>query len=194
MKKLSKKELIKALEKAEANPTDAIGLIGEFGVVGLAGGGSIAIASTVLASTATTTVTAPVLGSTTLGSLLGAKVLTVSTIAAPVIPVIGWGIAGAAAAFGLVKLVKSGSQSDRKRAEYIKSLRTKISNYDKAVSSTTQKNIKMSRLAGMYALLLKLNAVDVESVETMFIGINNDSVDIDFALNNAKTMLDKLRR
>ena len=94
MKKLSKKELIKALEKAEKNPRDLGGLIGEFSLVGLAGAGSAAIASTLLASTATTTVAAPVLGSTFLGGLLGARVLVTTVVAAPTLPVVIWGIVG----------------------------------------------------------------------------------------------------
>jgi hypothetical protein len=193
MKKLSKKELIKALEKAEKNPKDLGGIIGESFVVGLTGAGSAAIASTLLASTATTTVTAPVLGSTFLGGLVGARVLVTSIVAAPTLPVLAWTVGGIVVTHGLIKLVKSGSNNDKKRAEYVKALKEKISAYDKNIFNSTDKSIKMSKLAGIYVLLLKLDAVTTEGVETMFIGINNDSINIDFALTNAKSMLDSLQ-
>jgi hypothetical protein len=193
MKKLSKKELIKALEKAEKNPRDLGGMIGEFSVVGLTSAGSAAIASTLLASTATTTVTAPVLGSTFLGGLVGARVLVTSLVAAPTLPVVAWAIGGAIVTHGLIKLVKSGSNNDKKRAEYVKALKEKISAYDNNVFNSTDKSIKMSKLAGIYVLLLKLDAVTAEGVETMFIGINNDSINVDFALTNAKSTLDSLQ-
>jgi hypothetical protein len=193
MKKLSKKELIKALEKAEKNPRDLGGIIGEFSVVGLTSAGSAAIASTLLASTATTTVTAPVLGSTFLGGLVGARVLVTSLVVAPTLPVVAWAIGGAIVTHGLIKLVKNGSNNDKKRAEYVKALKEKISAYDNNVSNSANKSIKMSKLAGIYALLLKLDAITVEAVQTIFGGINNSSVDIDFALNNAKSMLGSLQ-
>lgn len=193
MKKLSKKELIKALEKAEKNPRDLGGVIGEFSVLGLTSAGSAAIASTLLASTATTTVTAPVLGSTFLGGLVGARVLVTSLVVAPTLPVVAWAIGGAIVTHGLIKLVKSGSNNDRKRTEYVKALKEKISAYDNNVFNSTDKSIKMSKLAGIYVLLLKLDAVTTEGVETMFIGINNDSINLDFALTNAKSMFDSLQ-
>jgi hypothetical protein len=193
MKKLSKEELITALEKAEKNPKDLGGLIGEYSVAGLAGAGSAAIAKTLLASTVTTTVTAPVLGSKFLGGLLGARVLVTTAVAAPTLPVVIWSVIGIVATQGLIKLVKSGSSNDRKRSEYIKALKEKISAYDENVSDYLDKGIKMSKLAGIYVLLLKLDAVTTEGVEAMFIGINNDSIDVDFALTNAKSMLDSLQ-
>lgn len=193
MKKLSKKELIKALEKAEKNPRDLGGMIGEFTVVGLTSAGSAAIASALLSSTTTTTVTGPVLGSTFLGGVVGARVIVTSLVAAPTLPVVAWAIGGAIVTHGLMKLVKSGLNNDKKRAEYVKALKEKISAYDINVFNSTDKSIKMSKLAGIYVLLLKLDAVTTEGVEAMFIGINNDSINIDFALTNAKSMLDSLQ-
>ena len=193
MKKLSKKELIKALEKAEKNPRDLGGMIGEFTVVGLRSAGSAAIASALLSSTATTTVTAPVLGSTFLGGVVGARVIVTSLVAAPTLLVVAWAIVVAIVTHGLMKLVKSGLNNDKKRAEYVKALKEKISAYDINVFNSTDKSIKMSKLAGIYVLLLKLDAVTTEGVEAMFIGINNDSINVDFALTNAKSMLDSLQ-
>lgn len=191
--KLSRDELIKALETAEKNPRDKLGLIGEFGTAAGLGAGSAAIASSVLATTATTSVTAPVLGSTILGGLLGAEVAVTTIVAAPLASVIAVGIVGVGLGYGLIKLIKSGAKSDNKIQDYIKALKEKIKAYDDSVVASTDKNTKVSKLAGIYAVLMRIDStITTENIQTMFSGIENGSIDIDLALNNAKAMLDKL--
>lgn len=195
MSKLSRDELIKALETAEKNPRDKLGLIGEFGTAAGLGAGGAAIASSVLATTATTSVTAPVLGSTFLGGLLGASVSVTSVIAAPITAVVAVGAVGVGLGYGLIKLIKSGAKSDNKIQDYIKALKEKIKAYDDSVVASTDKNTKVSKLAGIYAVLLKIdNSLTTENIQTMFVGIESGSIDIDFALNNAKAMLDGLTK
>ncbi|MDP3007742.1 MAG: hypothetical protein Q8N30_01555 [Methylococcales bacterium] len=192
MSNLSRQELIKALETAEKNPRDKLGLAGEFSVVGLTGASSAALASSILATNTTTILTAPVLGSTILGKLLSANITVISKSRAPLIYIIAATVGGAILSYGLVKLIKSGSKSDKEIADYIKSLKEKITSYDSSVIDSTDNNTKVSKLSGIYVLLLKINAVTVEGVQTMFAGIENGSVDIDFALNNAKSMLEEI--
>jgi len=195
MSKLSRDELIKALETAEKNPRDKLGLIGEFGTAAGLGAGGAAIASSILATTATTSVTAPVLGSTFLGGLLGASVSVTSVIAAPITAVVAVGAVGVGLGYGLIKLIKSGAKSDNKIQDYIKALKEKIKAYDDSVVASTDKNTKVSKLAGIYAVLLKIdNSLTTENIQTMFVGIESGSIDIDFALNNAKAMLDGLTK
>jgi phosphoribosylcarboxyaminoimidazole (NCAIR) mutase len=190
---LSRDELIKALETAEKNPRDRLGFIGEFGTAAGLSAGSAAIASSVLATTATTSVTAPVLGSTFLGGLLGASVSVTSVVAAPVTIVVGTGVAGAVLGYSLIKLIKSGAKSDKEIQDYIKALKEKIKAYDDSVVASTDNNIKISKLAGIYAGLLKADSsLTAESVKTIFTGIENGSIDVDIALNNAKSIFDNL--
>lgn len=195
MSKLSRNQLIKALEKAEKNPRDRLGLIGEFGAAAGLSAGSAAIASSVLATTVTTSVTAPVLGSTFLGGLLGASVSVTSVVAAPVTAVVAAGIVGAGLGYSLIKLIKSGAKSDKEIQEYIKALKEKIKAYDDSVVASTDRNIKVSKLAGIYATLLRIdNSITTENIQTVFAGIENGSIDIDFALNNAKSIFDNLTK
>jgi len=194
MSKLSRDELIKALETAEKNPRDKLGLIGEFGTAAGLGAGGAAIASSVLATTATTSVTAPVLGSTFLGGLLGASVSVTSVVAAPITAVVAVGAVGVGLGYGLIKLIKSGAKSDNKIQDYIKALKEKIKAYDDSVVASTDKNIKVSMLAGIYAVLLKMDAMNVEDVQNIFTGIENDSIHIDFAIDTAKSMRDELTK
>jgi len=193
MNKLSREELIKALEAAE-NSRDKLGLIGEFGTAAVSGAGSAAIASSVLATTATTSVTAPVLGSTALGKLLGATVLVTTKEAAKKPVILIAAVGGIALSYVLIKLIKSGAKSDKERQSYVKGLKEKIKAYDDSVVASTDKNIKVSMLAGIYAVLLKMDAMNVEDVQNIFTGIENDSINIDFAIDTAKSMRDELTK
>lgn len=198
MKKLSKEEYIQALEKAETSGRDRIGVFGEMGIQSLGGIGSGAAFSALLttAVSTTSTVTAPVLGSTFLGGLLGAEVLVTSTaiVAAPVTAVVAAGVGGLALSYFLIKMVKSGWNNDKTRIDYISKLREKITDYDKVVSSSTDLNSKLAKLAGIYALLLKLDVMVVEKVQMMFDGIAKGEINADFALKNAKSMLENVSK
>lgn len=193
MSKLSREELIKALETVE-NSRDKLGLIGEFGTAAVSSAGSAAIASSVFATTATTSVTAPVLGSTVLGEWLEATVLVTTKIAPKKTVIAIAAVAGVALSYGLIKLIKSGAKSDKERQGYIKGLKEKIKAYDDSVVDSTDKNIKVSMLAGIYAVLLKMDAMNVEDVQNIFTGIENDSINIDFAIDTAKSMRDELTK
>lgn len=192
MEKLSKEELIQALETAEKNPKDLGGRIGKFSLIGLAGAGSAAIASTALASTVTTTVAAPVLGSTVLGGLLGARVLVTTALAAPTLPVVAWGVVGIVATQCLIKLVESGFNNDRKRKKFIGALKKKVLNYGSSVSEATDGDLKIAKLSGIYAELLKIGAIEAEDVEVIISGVANGSIDSGFAIENATLIMEDI--
>ncbi len=193
MNKISKVDYIKALEKVEQSGRDKVGVLGEMGIQGLGGVGSAAAASALLttAVTTTSTVTAPVLGSTFLGGMLGANAVVTSTaiVAAPVTAIIAAGVGGLAVSYFLIKLAKDGWNNDKTRVKYIEALREKITNYDKVVLNSTDTNSKLVKLAGIYALLLKLNAITVEKSQTVFDGIEKGAINADFAIENAKALL-----
>jgi hypothetical protein len=195
MKKLTKAEYIKALEKAEKSGRDKIGIIGEIGLQGLSGAGSAAAASALLttAVTTTSTVTAPVLGSTFLGSLVGANAVVASTaiVAAPVAAVAAAGVGGLAASYFLIKLAKDGWKNDKRRSRYIKELREKITQYEDA-SHSIDDNSKLTKLAGIHATLLKLNIITVEKSQKIFDGIQKGLINTDFAMENARQLLNEI--
>lgn len=194
MRKLTRQELIQALEKAEKNPQDRIGVIGQLGCMSVSGVGTGALTSALLTTTATTTVTAPVLGSTFLGNILGATV-TVTTVAAAPVSAVAAGVGGGILlTYGLIKLIKSGFKSNRKRTEYIRRLREKIVDYDRKLIGIADRNVKMSRIAGIYGLLFKLNAITAEKAASILAGIHSGAIDVDIALSNAKAMLQRLNQ
>ena len=194
MEKLSKAQLIRALEKAEKCPRDLGGRIGEFGVVGLSGAGSAALVSTLMATTATTTVTAPVLGSTFLGGLVGATATVTTVVAAPVWAVAAGAVGGVLATQGILRFVRSGARNDKIREDYICALRQKIEGFEESMpgTATTATDFELAKLAGVYAALLKLDAVSTEEVVSLFNGPVLQAERISTAHENARRILASL--
>lgn len=191
MKKLSKNDYIKTLEKIEKGGRDKVGLLGEIGLQGLGGAGSAFAASSLLATTVTTTstLTAPVLGSTFIGSLVGANAVVASTaiVAAPVAAVAAAGIGGMFASYYLIRLAKDGWKNDKKRLKFIKELKDKINSFDESVSHSDEKTTK-EKLAGVHALLLKLDVITVENSQMIFNQIESGIIEADFAMQDAKLL------
>lgn len=195
MIKLSKSDYIKTLEKVEKGGRDKVGLLGEIGLQGLSGIGSAATASSLLATavTTTSTVTAPVLGSTFLGGLVGANAVVASTaiVAAPVAIVVAAGLGGMVASYYLIRLAKDGWKNDKKRLKYVKELKEKISSFEELVSRSDEKDSK-AKLAGVHVLLLKLDAITVENSQMIFNQVKNGIIDTDIAVQKAKLMLEHI--
>lgn len=126
-----------AIEKL--NGKDRIGSAGQIlSVVGGAAAGGGVAGSIAAASGATT-----LLGSSTLASALGG-VFVAST---PVGWVVGCAIAGAATAYGISKMVKSGGRHDRLREEHIAKLLNKLSVLKQAKSTPEMMNDLQHALA-----------------------------------------------
>jgi hypothetical protein len=195
MIKLSKSDYIKTLEKVEKGGRDKIGLLGEIGLQGLSGIGGAAAASSFLATTVTTTstVTAPVLGSTLLGSLVGANAVVASTavVAAPIAAVAAAGLGGMFASYYLIRLAKDGWKNDKKRLKYIEELKEKISSFEELVSRSDEKGSK-AKVAGVHALLLKLDFISVENSQMVFNQMEKGIIDANFAMQDAKLLLESI--
>jgi len=112
-KKISKKELLKAIKQLEKNPNDRVKILGEVGVAGVGAVGAGAVAAFVGASsTAIPIYTA----------LTGAAL----TVAAPITLVAGAAVAGGLATYGVVKLVSGGAAQEAKRREIKKQLEKQL--------------------------------------------------------------------
>lgn len=115
-KSYSAEDIEKAIIKLKGK--DRVGSAGQIlTVVGGAAGGGAAAGSIAAAAGATT-----LLGSTSLAGVLGGVFVAVT----PVGWIAGCTIAGAAAAYGLSKIIKSGGRNDRVREELIAKLLKKL--------------------------------------------------------------------
>jgi hypothetical protein len=112
----SVEELEKAIKNLEGK--DRVGSTGQvLTTVGGAAAGGVAAGSIAAVAGAST-----LLGSTTLASALGG----IFVVATPVGWIAGCTIAGAAAAYGLSKMLKSGGRNDRVREELIAKIQKKL--------------------------------------------------------------------
>ena len=182
MSTLSKQDYIKALKKIEQSPSDRIGTLGTIGVVAT-GAGAGALGATGVASAFGLST---LLGSTTLASLAGG----VFVVSNPVGWALGTATAGAAAAYGISKLVSSGGKHDEKKQADIKALRNKIADYDKQVKSTSESD-KISQVAGAFAQLLENDLMEEKKVTAILAGVESGDINAEYAISIAQSILDE---
>ncbi|MBF0282537.1 MAG: hypothetical protein HQM07_08255 [Zetaproteobacteria bacterium] len=155
---------------------DKVGVTGEIlGVVGGAAAGAAAAGTVAAAAGATT-----ILGSTTLGSVLGG-VFIAST---PVGWVIGSAAAAAALGYGITKLVHSGGKHDQVRNDIVTRLNNKIDNIIKAKTSANQLN----ELKILLPVAIENKLITEEQTDRMINLINSNKLDIEIALNRIKSL------
>lgn len=182
MNALSKKDYIKALKKLEESPSDRIGTLGTLGVVAT-GAGAGALGATGIASAFGIST---LLGSSTLASFAGG-ILVVSN---PVGWAFGTAVAGAAAAYGISRLVSSGGKHDEKKQANIKALKNELSNYNSEEKTTLQPN-KISQVAGAFALLLENDLIDEQKVTAILLGVESGELSAENAISIAQSILDE---
>jgi hypothetical protein len=114
-KKLTKEQLIKAIEKLEKNPNDRVGLLGDIGVtaIGAIGAGA---AATVLG---TTTASIPLITALTGGTV-------VAVAGAPFALMAGAAVAGGAAVYGVSRLIKGGGFNEGKKKQLLADYKDKL--------------------------------------------------------------------
>jgi len=182
MSTLSKQDYIKALKKLEKSPSDRVGTLGTLGVVAT-GAGAGALGATGLASTFGIST---LFGSSTLASLAGG----VFVVSNPAGWAFGTAAAGAAAAYGISKLVSSGGKHDEKKQASIKALKDEIASYNKEVKTTAETD-KMGQVAGAFALLLENKLMEEQKVTAILAGVESGDINAEYALSIAKSIIDE---
>lgn len=182
MSTLSKQDYIKALKKLEKSPSDRIGTLGTLGVVAT-GAGAGALGATGLASAFGIST---LLGSTTLASIAGG----VFIVSNPVGWALGTATAGAAAAYGISKLVSSGGKHNEKKQTAIKELRNQIASYNKKMKTTSSTD-KVGQVAGAFALLLENDLMEKQKVTKILEAVESGDINAEYALSIAQSIIDE---
>ena len=182
-KSLNKQDYINALKKLEKSPNDRIGTLGEIGVAatGAVAGG---LAAGSLASVFGLTT---LFGSSTLASI-GAGVFIVSN---PVGWVFGTAAAGAAAAYGISRFVKSGGVSDERKKQSIKDIREKITEYE-VNANKLEPDERIGQLAGAFVLILENDFITQDEVTSIIQGVENGQIKIDAAFLIVNSLLEEM--
>ena len=118
MRKVTKSQLIKALDKLEKNPDSKEKLLGKIGVIGIGSSLGAAAAGSVAAVTGVTSIT----GITTAASWLGISIVSVT----PIGWVVGGAAVGAAVVYGFSKMISSGSYTEGKLNEIKSQIHSQI--------------------------------------------------------------------
>jgi len=150
---------------------DRVGLFGEgfTTVIGAVGGAAAsgAIASAAGAST--------LLGSSALGSALGGVFLTTT----PVGWVVGSALVLGAAGYGAAKLVRSGSEQDKARAEIIKALEHRLADVTKTEQDGKSRLLELNQIA---AVCVAGGILDQNRIDRMLTMIEAEKLEIDVAI------------
>lgn len=169
--KLTKLEYQNALLKIKESGRDKIGLFGEVLGISIGTAGGAAVAGTV----ATFAGAATLLGSSTLGSILGGIFIT----ATPVGWVVGASTVGGVLSYAAIKLIKSGNKSDLtlklNKLEIIK----KIEAFNKASLHSENQDVKFEQIMNMLLVLYSNEKISQEESNDIVKGLQNKTIPYD---------------
>ena len=157
---------------------DRVGVVGEGAVVAgstVAGAALSGVAAGAAGATS-------LLGSTSLAGLLGGVFVTTT----PVGWVIGSAAIAGAAGYGVVKLIRSGSQQDRVRAEISKKLRVRLA--EKAEAPSVGERDELVRLTGMAT---DSRMLSLQSAAKMIGLVDAGALSLDLALQRTRALVEQ---
>lgn len=157
---------------------DRVGVVGEGAVVAgstVAGAALSGVAAGAVGATS-------LLGSTSLAGLLGGVFVTTT----PVGWVIGSAAIAGAAGYGVVKLIRSGSQQDRVRAEISKKLRVRLA--EKAEAPSVGERDELVRLTGMAT---DSEMLSLQSAAKMIGLVDAGALSLDLALQRTRALVEQ---
>jgi GTP cyclohydrolase II len=155
-KKLTKEQLLKAIEKLENNPHDNLETLGDLGigVVGAVGGGAAAFA----------------FGGTTASILFG---LVTIPVAAPLGVVAGAAILGGAALVGVKKKCLDGTRIEGKREEILQQLKEQLREVEAEERASQLKERDKIKFINLLEEALKRNLISSEDAHDLKRAVEN---------------------
>ena len=163
---------------AQLKGRDRVGVVGEGAVVAgstVAGAALSGVAAGAVGATS-------LLGSTSLAGLLGGVFVTTT----PVGWVIGSAAIAGAAGYGVVKLIRSGSQQDRVRAEISKRLGVRLA--EKAEAPSVGERDELLRLTGMAT---DSEMLSLQSAAKMIGLVDAGALSLDLALQRTRALVEQ---
>jgi len=170
---LTTEEYIQALETMKQSPKDRVGMVAVLGGTGLGVIAGTAASGSIAAALGVTTL----LGSSTLGTVLGGVLVTTTPV--------GWVIGAAAAAgaigYGISKLVRSGARADVIKEMNIKDLHAEIETRKSAVEKTGVAEEKYKGLVESLQLLVKNNRISQGDCTELLRGVQGGLISYEYA-------------
>jgi len=181
----TKEEYIKALHELQKNPKDRLKIFTE--ILIMSNGAIVSSSGATAVAISTGTATSTLFGSAGLASVFGVA----TAVTTPIGWTIGLGVLGAFATHGLLKLYKSGVDSERLIQETISELRKKIDQLQNEASRKNNYNEKLAEVAKLYKILFRMDIIKEKVMKNILEGMKNGDIDIDEYFNYAKALLDE---
>lgn len=171
--RFSKAQYGKALRQLEGR--DAVGRAGE--LLGSAGGvvAGASVAGTIAGAAGASTL----LGSTSVASMLGG----VFVVTTPVGWIIGCATVAGLAAFGLTKMIRSGTRQDGVRGKLTESIKGKVNAMDSRGTGQPGKTHPHLQLNLKLAEALKTGAISEENSRRILLLVRKNALSVDVALD-----------
>ena len=180
MPELTTDDYIQALEKMKQSPKDRIGILGSLGATGLGATAGAAASGSIAAIFGATTL----LGSSTLGTALGAALITTT----PVGWVIGSAAAAAAIGYGVSRLIWNGAGAQVIKEMNMKELQEEIEKRKAAAEKTGVAEEKFKGLVESFQLLVKNKRISQGDCTEFFAGIQNGTISYEYAFSTVERL------
>lgn len=178
-RRFEKAQYMKALDKLEGK--DAVGRSGELLVSAGGAAAGAAAAGTIASAAGATTL----LSSTTLAGALGG----VFVAATPVGWIIGTAAVGGMVAFGIAKMIRSGTRQDEVRANLKVSIKRKVAEIDSATKPQAVQKDLLQQLELKLAEAVKKGALPDETSRRILFSVTNNELSVDMALDRISRVL-----
>jgi hypothetical protein len=178
---LSVDDYIEALEKVKNSPKDRVGILGDLSATSLGGIAGAGVAGTAASIAGATTL----LGSSTLGTILGGVFITTT----PIGWITGLSILGGAAGYGISRLIRSGQKNDEIISLRKSELTKRIKSLQITASLERKNDEKLKHLITIVQLLVKNDKISQQDSTALIDGVAKGSIDIKLAFQLSNNLL-----
>lgn len=184
--KLTKEQLLKAINQLEKNPNDKLRILGDVGIVGVGTALGIASAGTIATVAGATSI--PVL--TTVGSWVGVTIVG----ATPVGWVVGAAVAGGAAAFGVSRLIKNGSYMEGKQKQLLSILKDKIREIESKERASSIEETDKTQFHIFLREPLNNELISADDAQGLMMAVESGQVPLSQAYQLVKDIIDSAKQ
>ena len=181
-KKVTKEQILKAIEQLEKNPNDKMGILGDIGIVGVGAVLGAGAAGTVAAAAGATAI--PIV--TTVGSWLGLSLLG----ATPVGWVVGTAAAGGAIAYGVSRLTRGGGYNEAKQAEILKQLKEQLREVETKERASKLGESDKTKFIVSLKEPVRLNLISPKEAQDLMRAVETGQIPIKEAINMVKAIVE----
>ncbi len=168
MTKLTKEEILKAIDKLENNPHDKINILADIGI-GVVGAGAAGAAVATFGGTSV--------------------LFCLITVAPPVGLVVGGAVLGAAALVGVKKFLFDGTFSDGQRAEMLNQLQDLLQEIQLKEQASNIDELDKTKFIILLKQPIKLNLITPEKAQQLIDAVENGSIEIKEAIKLVEDLI-----